>query len=768
MTYFQKKSFVFTWIIENFSFNTCDVNEVLRSPDFHFGESSWYLCLKPRGECKDKIEFISCFLVLWSPVTCSFPFQFELEITGASGEKLKTLEGNYELFHKVSKWGSSEFLEIEKVKKDAEYGFEDILKVCCYLHTESSGESIITQCIAKTKIDVDRIAFEMNNVTMSSVLDLFKETTLHGGNIFQVAIHTKKSPNKIQVIKVGSNCLKRQAVKCKVGMSCDDEIWTEKASHLFQSKKLPEIWSFCADGIFGAFSRLRKKTVDFFWELSCSYGTNISYISFDRSESSASCSLTTIYPTSRKDMLCMFSNKKYSDVKLRVDSDIIDAHKNILSARSPVFSSMFDKMETHTTILDIVDIDFATLNLLLEFIYTDSVSPINYRGAIDLLIASEKYQVLPLKASCALFLKSKLSIGNVLEVLSAASTACQERLKSDAMDFISANSSSVLGSSEWCLWTKNKDNSKLGMEIMYKLNKNVSFFQTIVSDQVLAKKDGNVRIINSTQGDMHVFNVVLLGEYAPGLTSLASRFVIGQYIGDRRQTCGVEFLNTMVMLEGVFIDLHISDVCSAARFHTMAHSYIIKAEAAIIVYNITDVDSFNSAKTWVKEIQRSKNTNIVIALAGNCADLAEKRKIKREEAEAYADENGLIFMETSAKENINVDAIFLAVASAHLAKLSTAADENNSLDTAVAEHNTLSTPAASPVHGNQNVLSAANATVDVPDTSLRPGNQNIAVLGVASPKYKSETGSCHSPASSPNADLKEENQVENEIGKCLS
>ena len=72
-------------------------------------------------------------------------------------------------------------------------------------------------------------------------------------------------------------------------------------------------------------------------------------------------------------------------------------------------------------------------------------------------------------------------------------------------------------------------------------------------------------------------------------------------------------------------------------------------------------DTFARAKTWVKELQRQASPNIVIALAGNKADLANKRMVEYEEAQAYAEDNGLLFMETSAKTAMNVNEIFLAI-----------------------------------------------------------------------------------------------------------
>lgn len=96
--------------------------------------------------------------------------------------------------------------------------------------------------------------------------------------------------------------------------------------------------------------------------------------------------------------------------------------------------------------------------------------------------------------------------------------------------------------------------------------------------------------------------------------------------------------------------------------------YYRGAQAAIVVYDITNQDTFGRAKTWVKELQRQASPTIVIALAGNKQDLANKRMVEYEEAQTYADENGLLFMETSAKTAMNVNDIFLAIGtfSAHV------------------------------------------------------------------------------------------------------
>ena len=90
--------------------------------------------------------------------------------------------------------------------------------------------------------------------------------------------------------------------------------------------------------------------------------------------------------------------------------------------------------------------------------------------------------------------------------------------------------------------------------------------------------------------------------------------------------------------------------------------YYRGAAAAVIVFDITKKDSFSGAKSWVKELQRRGDSNVVIALAGNKADMESKRKVQTEEAQQYAQDNDIIYMETSAKTSLNVKKLFYEVA----------------------------------------------------------------------------------------------------------
>lgn len=158
------------------------------------------------------------------------------------------------------------------------------------------------------------------------------------------------------------------------------------------------------------------------------------------------------------------------------------------------------------------------------------------------------------------------------------------------------------------------------------------------------------------------FKLVLLGETAVGKSSLVLRFVKGHFHEHQESTIGAAFLTQTVCLEDCTVKFEIWDTAGQERYHSLAPMYYRGAQAAVVVYDITSQESFTRAKAWIKELQRQANPNIIIALTGNKVDLADKRAVDVDEAQTYADENELIFMETSAKTAANVSDVFLAIA----------------------------------------------------------------------------------------------------------
>ncbi|KAH8850078.1 Ras-related protein Rab-5B [Schistosoma japonicum] len=159
------------------------------------------------------------------------------------------------------------------------------------------------------------------------------------------------------------------------------------------------------------------------------------------------------------------------------------------------------------------------------------------------------------------------------------------------------------------------------------------------------------------------FKLVILGESAVGKSSIVIRLCKSQFSEYQEATIGAAFMTHMVVLEDppTTVKLEIWDTAGQERYHSLAPMYYRGAQAAVVVYDVTNKDSFVRAKSWVNELNKNANTAKVIALAGNKVDLEAQRVVSHEEAQEYANQNGLLFMETSAKTATNVPELFTAI-----------------------------------------------------------------------------------------------------------
>jgi len=161
-------------------------------------------------------------------------------------------------------------------------------------------------------------------------------------------------------------------------------------------------------------------------------------------------------------------------------------------------------------------------------------------------------------------------------------------------------------------------------------------------------------------GALQQAKLVLLGDMGAGKSSLVLRFVKGQFFDYQESTIGAAFLTKTLPDHNVKFEIW--DTAGQERYHSLAPMYYRGAAAAVIVFDISSADSFGKAKTWIKELQRQGNPGMIMSLAGNKADLADVRQVASEEAQSYAAENGLIYWETSAKTNANVQELFEDIA----------------------------------------------------------------------------------------------------------
>ncbi|CAL5379945.1 unnamed protein product [Camellia sinensis] len=169
----------------------------------------------------------------------------------------------------------------------------------------------------------------------------------------------------------------------------------------------------------------------------------------------------------------------------------------------------------------------------------------------------------------------------------------------------------------------------------------------------------------------YLFKLLLIGDSAVGKSCLLLRFADDSYVDSYISTIGVDFTLVFLVwlqkirtveLHGKTIKLQIWDTAGQERFRTITSSYYRGAHGIIIVYDVTDMESFNNVKQWLNEIDRYANDTVCKLLVGNKCDLVENKVVDTQTAKAFADELGIPFLETSAKDSINVEQAFLTMA----------------------------------------------------------------------------------------------------------
>ncbi|XP_011309789.1 ras-related protein Rab-43 [Fopius arisanus] len=171
-----------------------------------------------------------------------------------------------------------------------------------------------------------------------------------------------------------------------------------------------------------------------------------------------------------------------------------------------------------------------------------------------------------------------------------------------------------------------------------------------------------------TYGDENfdfLFKIVLIGDCGTGKTCVVQRFRGGTFIERHGNTIGVDFSMKTVLIDGKRVKLQIWDTAGQERFRTITQSYYRSANGIILVYDITKRSTFLSVQKWIEEVRRYTSTSVMLILVGNKCDLESLREVERSEAETlciYMPEV-LHVIETSAKDNINVDTIFFMIAS---------------------------------------------------------------------------------------------------------
>ena len=155
----------------------------------------------------------------------------------------------------------------------------------------------------------------------------------------------------------------------------------------------------------------------------------------------------------------------------------------------------------------------------------------------------------------------------------------------------------------------------------------------------------------------YLFKYLIIGNSGVGKSCLLIRFTDDKYEEGYVTTIGVDFKIKTLIIEGKSVKLQIWDTAGQERFRNIVSSYYKGAQGIMMVYDITDLESFRYLDSWLKEIEKNASKNVYKILVGNKSDL-ENRKITFEKGKEFANLHGMKFFETSAKENKNVEEAF--------------------------------------------------------------------------------------------------------------
>eukprot|EP00357_Protocruzia_adherens_P019769 CAMPEP_0115006326 /NCGR_PEP_ID=MMETSP0216-20121206/20431_1 /TAXON_ID=223996 /ORGANISM="Protocruzia adherens, Strain Boccale" /LENGTH=215 /DNA_ID=CAMNT_0002372883 /DNA_START=137 /DNA_END=784 /DNA_ORIENTATION=+ len=151
-----------------------------------------------------------------------------------------------------------------------------------------------------------------------------------------------------------------------------------------------------------------------------------------------------------------------------------------------------------------------------------------------------------------------------------------------------------------------------------------------------------------------LFKYIIIGDTGVGKSCLLMQFTDNRFRQDHEITIGVEFGSRMITIDNKQIKLQIWDTAGQESFRSITRSYYRGAAGALLVYDVTRRDTFNHLARWLEEARQNGNPNMTIILIGNKCDMDMRRAVSTEEGEQFARENGLIFLETSAKTAHNV------------------------------------------------------------------------------------------------------------------
>lgn len=165
------------------------------------------------------------------------------------------------------------------------------------------------------------------------------------------------------------------------------------------------------------------------------------------------------------------------------------------------------------------------------------------------------------------------------------------------------------------------------------------------------------------------FKFIVIGCSGAGKTSIVRRLVDDKFVKGTQSTVGIEYFNYITTIKGRTVKMMIWDTAGQERFYTIAKAYFRSALGVVLVYDITDRKSFDQLPRWLKDARLEADPHCSVILVGNKCDLAAERVVSKEEAEDFARNHELTYIETSAADNVCISEAFLEIGTSLIDKV---------------------------------------------------------------------------------------------------
>ena len=161
-----------------------------------------------------------------------------------------------------------------------------------------------------------------------------------------------------------------------------------------------------------------------------------------------------------------------------------------------------------------------------------------------------------------------------------------------------------------------------------------------------------------SEENINHYTIISIGDQYVGKSSILSRFFQDKFYEDYQATIGLDFQSKKINIEDFTFNLHLYDTSGQEKFRALIPMYIRKGDIFMIIYDISNKDSFIHLECWINEINLYKKEDVICLLVGNKIDLEDKRQVLKEEAEKYAKTKGFLFQEVSCKTGDKIRELF--------------------------------------------------------------------------------------------------------------